>query len=315
MLQQTRMNAVLPYYERFMRELPTPAALAACSQDRLHKLWEGLGYYSRADNLLRAARIIVEKYGGELPHTYEELRALPGIGDYTAGAVASISYNLPVPAVDGNVMRVFARLYNDRADITSSATKKRFSARVTENQPPDSAGDYNQALMELGALICTPGEPRCAECPLNGLCAAYAAGSASSLPVKAEKKPRRIEYATVLLIRSEAGFLLMRRSENGLLAGLWQPLTYMEPLTQKDAGARIRTLLSGAHTEFAGKLPAARHLFTHIEWQLSGWEYKVPGIPPLPDGYVWALPKEMNSYAIPNAFKAYKSILYGKSPR
>ena len=156
MLQQTRVSAVLPYYERFLAALPDIPALAACDEEKLHKLWEGLGYYSRVRNLQKAAKIVCEQYGGQLPADYAALRALPGIGDYTAGAIASISFGIPVPAVDGNVLRVFSRLYNDPGVITDPKVKKAFTARVMEHQPPEKAGDYNQALMELGALVCVP---------------------------------------------------------------------------------------------------------------------------------------------------------------
>ena len=189
MLQQTRVSAALPYYERFLAALPDIPALAACEEEKLHKLWEGLGYYSRVRNLQKAARIVCEEYGGELPADYDALRALPGIGDYTAGAIASISFGLAVPAVDGNVLRVFSRLYNDPGTITEPGVKKAFTARVMEHQPPEKAGDYNQALMELGALVCLPnGAPLCGQCPLAALCAARAAGTALELPRKAAPK-------------------------------------------------------------------------------------------------------------------------------
>ena len=311
MLQQTRMNAVLPYYERFMRELPTPADLAACDPDRLHKLWEGLGYYSRANNLRRAAAVIAAEYGGELPRTFRELRALPGIGDYTAGAIASISMGIAVPAVDGNVMRVFSRLYNDRSDITQPDTKRRVTERVCEELPPDAPGDFNQALMELGALVCVSGEPHCADCPLAALCAAHAAGSAASLPARAEKKPRRVENWTVWVIRSAAGVLLTRRPDSGLLAGLWQP-----PVTDaRETGAAsfLAGFLPGAVIENLTPLPAARHLFTHIEWRMSGWECTLAAPAPPPDGYIWA--ESLAEYAVPNAFRAYKKYLRAAPPR
>ena len=164
MLQQTRVSAALPYYERFLAALPDIPALAACEEEKLHKLWEGLGYYSRVRNLQKAAKLVCAQYGGELPADYDALRALPGIGDYTAGAIASISFGLPVPAVDGNVLRVFSRLYNDDRLITDPKVKRAFTARVMEHQPPAAPGDYNQALMELGALVCVPnGAPLCAQ--------------------------------------------------------------------------------------------------------------------------------------------------------
>ena len=186
MLQQTRVAAAIPYYERFIAALPNPAALAACEPDALRKLWQGLGYYNRVNNMQKAARIVCEQYGGQLPADYDALRALPGIGDYTAGAIASISFGLPVPAVDGNVLRVFSRLYNDPGVITEPAVKKAFTARVMEHQPPEKAGDYNQALMELGALVCVPnGAPLCGQCPLAESCRARAAGTSAQLPKKA----------------------------------------------------------------------------------------------------------------------------------
>ena len=194
MLQQTRVAAVLPYFQRFMEAFPTVEALAQADTERLMKLWEGLGYYSRARNLQKAARIVCEQYGGQLPADYDALRALPGIGDYTAGAIASISFGLAVPAVDGNVLRVFSRLYNDPGVITEPAVKRAFTARVMEHQPPEKAGDYNQALMELGALVCVPnGAPLCEQCPLASLCEARRAGTALELPHKAAPKARRIE--------------------------------------------------------------------------------------------------------------------------
>ena len=167
MLQQTRVSAALPYYERFLAALPDIPALAGCEEEKLHKLWEGLGYYSRVRNLQKAAKIVCAQYGGQLPADYNALLALPGIGEYTAGAIASISFGLPVPAVDGNVLRVFARLYNDPRLVTDPQVKREFTARVMEHQPPAKAGDYNQALMELGALVCLPnGAPLCEQCPL-----------------------------------------------------------------------------------------------------------------------------------------------------
>mgnify|MGYP002129512424 CR=1 FL=1 len=217
MLQQTRVSAALPYYERFLAALPDIPALAACEEEKLHKLWEGLGYYSRVRNLQKAARIVCEQYGGQLPADYDALRALPGIGDYTAGAIASISFGLAVPAVDGNVLRVFSRLYNDPGVITEPAVKRAFTARVMEHQPPEKAGDYNQALMELGALVCVPnGAPLCEQCPLASLCEARRAGTALELPHKAAPKARRIEPVTVVLAEDAEGrFLLQQRPEKG----------------------------------------------------------------------------------------------------
>ena len=193
MLQQTRVAAVIPYYERFMQELPDVAALSAVSDDRLNRLWQGLGYYSRAGNLKRAAQTICSEYAGRMPDRYETLLKLPGVGSYTAGAIASIAFSERVPAVDGNVLRVCARLYNDPSDVSDPAVKTRVFDALKAVMPSD-AGTFNQALMELGATVCVPnGQPLCADCPLKGVCKAKAAGTAGLLPNKAPKKPRAIE--------------------------------------------------------------------------------------------------------------------------
>ena len=194
MLQQTRVAAVLDYYRRFLEELPDVQALAEVPEERLMKLWQGLGYYSRARNLQRAARTIVSGFGGRFPERYEDIRALPGVGDYTAGAVGSIAFGLPTPAVDGNVLRVIARITGDGGDISTPAMKKRVTEALARVIPVDAPGDYNQALMELGATVCLPnGAPLCEKCPAARLCTAFQQGRTGELPVKAPKKPRREE--------------------------------------------------------------------------------------------------------------------------
>ena len=311
MLQQTRVSAALPYYERFLAALPDIPALAACEEEKLHKLWEGLGYYSRVRNLQKAAKIVCEQYGGELPADYDALRTLPGIGDYTAGAIASISFGLPVPAVDGNVLRVFSRLYNDDGLITDPKVKRAFTARVMEHQPPPAPGDYNQALMELGALVCVPnGAPLCEQCPLAHLCQARAAGTALSLPRKAAPKARRIEPVTLAVVRSPAGVLLQQRPEKGLLAGLWQPTLWEnETLTPDEARARLAALGVTCTPDAAKALRPAKHIFSHIEWQMQGYLFAAD-TQPAPAGFVWASPEQLAAeYTLPGAFKAYKKLL------
>lgn len=310
MLQQTRVSAVLPYYERFLAALPDIPALAACDEEKLHKLWEGLGYYSRVRNLQKAAKIVCEQYGGQLPADYAALRALPGIGDYTAGAIASISFGIPVPAVDGNVLRVFSRLYNDPGVITDPKVKKAFTARVMEHQPPEKAGDYNQALMELGALVCVPnGAPLCEQCPLARLCQARAAGTALSLPQKAAPKARKLEDLTVALVESPAGFLIQRRPEKGLLAGLWQPLLWEgAAMTAEQLPAALTALGIHGITEVQ-PIPKAKHIFSHIEWRMTGYTVTVEA-QPAPDGWIWATREQLQTeYTLPGAFKAYKKRL------
>ena len=310
MLQQTRVSAALPYYERFLAALPDIPALAACDEEKLHKLWEGLGYYSRVRNLQKAAKIVCEQYGGQLPADYAALRALPGIGDYTAGAIASISFGIPVPAVDGNVLRVFSRLYNDPGVITDPKVKKAFTARVMEHQPPEKAGDYNQALMELGALVCVPnGAPLCEQCPLARLCQARAAGTALSLPQKAAPKARKLEDLTVALVESPAGFLIQQRPEKGLLAGLWQPLLWEgAAMTAEQLPAALTALGIHGITEVQ-PIPKAKHIFSHIEWRMTGYTVTVEA-QPAPDGCIWATREQLQTeYTLPGAFKAYKKRL------
>ena len=310
MLQQTRVSAALPYYERFLAALPDIPALAACEEEKLNKLWEGLGYYSRVRNLQKAARIVCEQYGGELPADYDAIRALPGIGDYTAGAICSISFGIPVPAVDGNVLRVFSRLYNDPGVITDPAVKKAFTARVMEHQPPAAPGDYNQALMELGALVCVPnGAPLCEQCPLARLCQARAAGTALSLPQKAAPKARKLEDLTVALVESPAGFLIQQRPEKGLLAGLWQPLLWEgAAMTAEQLPSALTALGIHGVTEVK-PIPKAKHIFSHIEWRMTGYTVTVKA-QPAPDGCIWATREQLQTeYTLPVAFKAYKKRL------
>lgn len=311
MLQQTRVSAALPYYERFLAALPDIPALADCEEEKLHKLWEGLGYYSRVRNLQKAAKIVCEQYGGQLPADYAALRSLPGIGDYTAGAIASISFGIPVPAVDGNVLRVFSRLYNDDRLVTDPAVKKEFTARVMDHQPPAAPGDYNQALMELGALVCVPnGAPLCDQCPLASLCKARAAGTALSLPQKAAPKARRIEPVTLALVRSPEGILLQQRPEKGLLAGLWQPVLWEnESLSAEEIRQRLETLGVFCTDEAPSPLPAAKHIFSHIEWRMGGFCFSAKS-GPVPANCVWAGEEQLKAeYTLPGAFKAYKKLL------
>ena len=305
MLQQTRVAAALPYYERFVAELPDPAALAACPPDRLRKLWQGLGYYSRAANMQKAARIVCEQYGGVLPASWEALRALPGIGDYTAGAIASIAFGIPAPAVDGNVLRVFARLFDDDADITRPAVRRLFTRRVMEQMPSDAPGPYNEALMELGALVCLPAAPRCDACPLAALCRGRASGRAAALPCKPPKKEKTRLPVTVALVESPAGLLLQRRPAGGLLANLWQPPAFEgRTLTRDQLDGELARL--GVRVRWEAALPAARHVFTHRIWELGGWQGRAAAAAALPDGYAWARGEELaEQYPVPSAFDAY----------
>lgn len=223
MLQQTRVEAVKPYFERFTKALPDILALAVCSEAQLLKLWEGLGYYNRVRNMQKAAKQMIEKYQGELPPDYDALKGLSGIGSYTAGAIASIAYEIPVPAVDGNVLRVITRITADEADIMKQSTKKRIEEQLKKVMPVGHSGDLNQALMELGATVCVPnGVPRCGVCPLYGLCEARKQEKVNIIPVKAKVKPRRIEDKTVLIILDGERVAIRKRPARGLLAGLYE---------------------------------------------------------------------------------------------
>ena len=307
MLQQTRVAAAVPYYERFVQELPDIPALAACEEERLLKLWEGLGYYSRVRNLQKAARIVCEQYGGQLPGDLAALKKLPGIGDYTAGAIASIGFGIPAPAVDGNVLRVFARLYNDEGDIMQPAVKAATTQKVMAQQPAEAPGDFNQALMELGALVCTPGQPDCAACPLQALCLGRQSGNPARLPQKAPKKARKKCELTLCLAQDAAGrWLLQKRGEQGVLAGLWQPpVLAEEALDEKKALAAAQKLLPAA-VLLKEKPLKAKHIFAHLEWDMTAYVMAVPCTPP-PEGCVWASPAQLEQeYTLPGAFKTLR---------
>lgn len=307
MLQQTRVSAAVPYYERFVQELPDIPALAACEEERLLKLWEGLGYYSRVRNLQKAARIVCEQYGGQLPGDLAALKKLPGIGDYTAGAIASIGFGIPAPAVDGNVLRVFARLYNDEGDIMQPAVKAATTQKVMAQQPAEAPGDFNQALMELGALVCTPGQPDCAACPLQALCLGCQSGNPARLPQKAPKKARKKCELTLCLAQDAAGrWLLQKRGEQGVLAGLWQPpVLAEEALDEKKALTAAQKLLPAA-VLLKEKPLKAKHIFTHLEWHMTAYVMAAPCTPP-PEGCVWASPAQLEQeYTLPGAFKTLR---------
>ncbi len=304
MLQQTRVTAVIPYFERFMAELPDVYALSAVSEDRLFKLWEGLGYYSRARNLHRAAKMIVSEFGGELPPTVEALRKLPGIGDYTASAIASINFAAAEPAVDGNLLRVAARLVGCGDDITDSKVKKRFrdimSISIDRGQP----GQWNQAMMDLGATVCLPnGAPLCAECPGRSFCVAYREQLTAVLPVRAEKRKRRAEERTVFVLQRNGEIALHQRPDSGLLAKLME---FPNVLGNLDEGAaRLQLAQWGLDVRDLSPCGTARHTFTHIEWQMKGYVAEVEGSCA---DLRWIGRKDLDSLAIPTAFRVFTEI-------
>lgn len=303
MLQQTRVEAVKPYFERFTAELPTVAALAAVPEEQLLKLWEGLGYYSRARNLQKAARVVMEQYGGVLPEQPDELLRLPGIGEYTAGAVASIAYGRPAPAVDGNVLRVLSRVTASRENIGELSVKRGFADRLREIYPAGRAGAFTQSLMELGAMVCLPNAaPKCGECPLSSLCAAHEQGIELELPVKSEKKKRKIEEKTVFLILCGDKAALRKRPDKGLLAGLWEFPNTPGILSPQQAEERLKTLGISCHE--IEPLPTAKHIFTHIEWHMANYRV-VAENPVSAGGLVWVERGELTeAYTLPTAFQS-----------
>lgn len=299
---------VKPYFERFMKELPDIASLARCPQDRLLKLWEGLGYYNRVRNMQKAARTVMEQYGGVLPADYEALLKLSGIGNYTAGAIASIAYGIPVPAVDGNVLRILMRVSEDDSDILKQSVKKEAERALQPVIPKEQAGLFTQAMMELGATVCVPnGEPKCTECPWQPYCLAGRNHSYAHLPKKGRAKPRKIEEKTVLVIRDGEKVMLHRRPKKGLLAGMYEFPNLEGHLSRDEVTHYVESMeLVPLKIE---PLEEARHIFSHIEWQMIGYMIRVAQLEE-PDGqkegYVFAKAEvSEQKYAIPSAFARY----------
>ena len=307
MLQQTRVEAVCGYYERFLAALPDIESLAACPEDQLLKLWEGLGYYSRARNLQKAARLIMEKYGGKLPEDAGELRKLPGIGEYTAGAIASIAFGKAEPAVDGNVIRVTSRLRACTGDVRTSGFKKELVTwlRQAHDGADGTWGILNQAFMDLGSMICTANKsPLCAECPVSSFCEAKKAGIQDSIPARAEKKGRRIEERTVVLYTDGERFAIRRRPDKGLLSGLYEFPNYEGKLAREEILLAARE--DGMYAVRIRELPEAKHIFTHVEWHMTGYEIMISRNDSKEGSFIFAEKDIINEqYPIPSAFAAY----------
>ncbi len=305
MLQQTRIEAALPYFERFMEALPTVRDLAEASEDVILKLWEGLGYYSRVRNLQKAAQTVMRDYGGELPSTYEELVKLPGIGEYTAGAIASIAFGKRAAAVDGNVLRVMARLTDDDRDVMQTVPRRELSELVRRLVPAEAPGEFNQGLMELGETVCLPNAmPKCSDCPVREFCAVAGEERARDLPTRAAPKPRRIERRTVAVVMSAEEprrVLLHRRAAKGLLGGMWELPNH---LTDTESPC----LPSGLRVQATKPLGTARHVFSHVEWQMDGVLMLADTLTPS-EGFVAVTAEELEAYALPTAFRAYTEQL------
>ena len=312
MLQQTRVETVLGYYARFLERFPTVADLAAAPEDDVLKMWEGLGYYSRARNLHKGAKQVMAEYGGVIPADVEQLRKISGIGPYTAGAIASIAFDQPVPAVDGNVIRIVSRLRGIRENVGIPSVRRALEGEAASLVPQLRPGDFNQALMDLGSAICTPGTPSCEKCPLRDECDAYAAGDAEDLPVLPRKNPPKvIDYAVCLIFSGDR--VLMRQRTEAMLKGLWVfPMAEGKyTLRQVPAAVKKLTKLAAKDVQSAGE---AKHVFTHQIWQMQLYTMTVPEDAQAPNGYEFIPVGEMHTLAIPTAVKAAVKAVHEAYP-
>lgn len=306
MLQQTRVEAVKSYYAAFLDAFPTIEDLANAPEERLLKLWEGLGYYNRVRNMQKAARQIVEVYDGEMPRDYEKIRALPGIGNYTAGAISSFAFGIAKPAVDGNVLRVISRLNASYEYIMKASTRKHMEQDLEKVIPKQAASDFNQGLIELGAIVCVPnGEPKCDICPIAKLCEANEKSIQMELPVKKKAKARRIEKRTILIIKDEEKVAIQKRAEKGLLARLYEFPNLEGHLTRKELIEYAKSI--GMMPIRIKKLENAKHIFSHVEWHMIGYEIVVDELEKAHEtDMIFADKNEvMEKYPIPTAFSAY----------
>ena len=306
MLQQTRVEAVKPYYARFLNELPTVKHLAEAEEDKLLKLWEGLGYYNRVRNMQKAAQQVMIDYHGQFPATYEEILTLKGIGNYTAGAISSFAYGIPKPAVDGNVLRVITRILADESDIMKQSTKKRIEEALEKVIPEDAASDFNQGMIELGAIVCVPnGEPKCEECPAAAYCKARIQGKIDHIPVKTKAKERKIEKKTILIFRDGEKIAISKRGKKGLLAGLYELQNEPGHMSIEEVTRFSKEIgLMPIHIK---ELPAAKHIFSHVEWHMIGYEIRVDELEKInKKGLLFIHPEEIaKEYPIPSAFDKY----------
>ena len=306
MLQQTRVEAVKPYYARFLNAFPTIRDLAEAEEDLLLKMWEGLGYYNRVRNMQKAAQQVMVDYHGEFPSTYEEIRSLTGIGNYTAGAISSFAFGIPKPAVDGNVLRVISRLTASYEDIMKASVRERVEEELEELIPVDAASDFNQGLIELGAIVCVPnGAPKCSECPLAHLCKAHEQGIELELPVKSKAKERRIEKKTVFIFQDGDHVAIKKRPAKGLLAGLYELPNVEGHLTEDEAIKYSKQI--GLSPLRIQKLEDGKHIFSHVEWHMIGYRIRVDELEKsCTEKMLFIHPEEIQEeYPIPAAFETY----------
>ncbi len=306
MLQQTRVEAVKPYYERFIKRLPSVKDLAEVEDEELMKLWEGLGYYNRARNLKKAANSIMELYKGQLPADYIELQKLSGIGSYTAGAIGSIAFGLQVPAVDGNVMRVITRITGDEEDVLKAAMKQKIEAEIKKIIPQNYAGEFSQALMEIGAMICIPnGIPKCEQCPFEEICLGRKYNLLKQIPHKEPKKKRKIQKLTVLIIQSDKAVAIRKRENHGLLQGMYELPNFEEYLSEDQVLEWIKQ--QNLYPIRIQKLESSKHIFTHIEWHMIGYKIHIEDVEnKIHKNMIFVEPYETkDKYPIPSAFIKY----------
>lgn len=305
MLQQTRVETVIPYYHRFIERLPSVKDLAECHDDELFKLWQGLGYYRRASHMKKAANQIVNGFGGAFPRSAKELLTLPGIGAYTAGAIASIAYGERVSAVDGNVLRVFSRILGIKESIAEKNVIETISRQAEALLPEKRTGDFNEALMEIGATVCLPnGAPLCGECPLSSFCYAYKNNLTAEIPLKSEKKMRPKEDYTILIVRCDGRIAVEKRSENVILPSLWQFPMLSGKLTFNDC-QKVFPFLNDENIALVTPTMSHIHIFTHKEWHMTGYAVDLLSFPPdFP--YKTATKEEIEKfYSVPSAFKPF----------
>lgn len=303
MLQQTRAETVISYYERFLARYPTVYVLAESTEEELLKYWEGLGYYSRARSIHKAAKIIAGEYGGRLPADVNQLRALPGVGDYTAGAIASIAFGIPAAAVDGNVERVICRYYAIEDIVGTPAVRREITQRVQALVPADRPGAFSNAMMEMGATLCTPRNPSCLICPVRESCKGFAAGLAQELPRKPKKKAQRVERRAVLLVFCKDRVLIVKREEK-LLQGLFVFPDVLHEGERGEPSALCAALENmGVRTAYDGCIGSARHVFTHIIWEMDVHALIAEDMPDVPGGQ-WVTADELESLPLPTAVKA-----------
>ena len=306
MLQQTRVEAVKGYYDRFLKALPTVKDLAEAQEDKLLKLWEGLGYYNRVRNMQKAAQQIMVDYHGIFPDTYEEILKLKGIGNYTAGAISAFAYGIPKPAVDGNVLRVISRIIGSYEDIMKQSVRKKIETALEGIIPENAASDFNQGLIELGAIVCVPnGEPKCEECPVKEMCVAHKEDLTAEIPVKKKAKARKIEDRTVLIFKDDDKIAIRKRPAKGLLAGLYEFPNLDGHLSMDEVTEYSKNI--GLMPVRVQKLPEAKHIFSHIEWHITGYEVIVDELEKTNEkGFLFIHPEQIKKeYSIPSAFEKY----------